>query len=179
MKGMNGFISKVSSGIGYIVSVFIQSGRDAINMAISTILPFMIFVSAIVGVVLSTGLGDIIANGLSFMANSYIGLLFLGIICAFPLFSPILGPGAVIAQTIGVLIGALIAEGKIAPSLALPAIFAIHQPAGGDFVPVGLGLAEARPETAEVGVPAVLYGKWLVSPIEMLIAIVLSFGLYS
>jgi alkylhydroperoxidase/carboxymuconolactone decarboxylase family protein YurZ len=37
---------------------------------------------------------------------------------------------------------------------------------------------ETEPETAEVGVPAVLYGKWLASPVEMLAAIALSLNLY-
>lgn len=178
MNKDNSIIMKISQVMGYVVTSFLQSGRDSVKIVLNTVLPFMVFVSAIVGIILGTGIGKIIANWLASLASSYVGLFLLGIICAFPLFSPILGPGAVIAQTIGVIIGTLIAEGKVDPSLALPAIYAIHQPCGGDFVPVGLGLMEAEPETAEIGVPAVLYGKWVVSPIEMLLAILLSFGLY-
>ncbi|MCG1011310.1 PTS glucitol/sorbitol transporter subunit IIB [Tepidanaerobacter sp. GT38] len=169
---------KFSTGIGKIVSTFVDSGRESVKIVINTILPFMVFVSAIVGVVLGSGLGNIIADALSSFANKPLGLLILGIISAIPFISPILGPGAVIPQTIGVIIGTLIADGRIPPHFALPAIFAIHQPAGGDFIPVGLSLMEAESETAEVGVPAVLIGKFIVSPIEVGIALLVSVFIY-
>lgn len=85
---------KFSTGIGKIVSTFVDSGRESVKIVINTILPFMVFVSAIVGVVLGSGLGNIIADALSSFANKPLGLLILGIISAIPFISPILGPGA-------------------------------------------------------------------------------------
>lgn len=172
------FILALSSGIGRVVSTFVQAGRESVKLMLSTVLPFMVFVSAIVGIIMGSGLGQRIADGLAALAGNPWGLLALGMVSAIPVLSPILGPGAVIPQTIGVLVGTLIASGKIPPHLALPALFAIHQPVGADFIPVGLSLTEAEPETAEVGVPAVLYAKFLVAPVEVGAALAVSFFIY-
>ena len=99
-------MAKIGQFMGGIVSVFYQAGRDSINTIIRTILPFMAFVSMLIGVILGTGIGDVIANLLSPLAGNIVGLVILACICSFPFLSPFLGPGAVIAQVIGVLIGA-------------------------------------------------------------------------
>ena len=48
-----------------------------------------------------------------------------------------------------------------------------------DFVPVGLGLAEAETETIEVGVLSVMYSRFLTGWIRVLLAFVASVGLYA
>ncbi|TSB47253.1 PTS glucitol/sorbitol transporter subunit IIB [Alkalicoccobacillus porphyridii] len=172
-------IEIVGRGAGKVVGIFYQAGRETIEQVIKNILPFMAFVSMLIGIITFTGIGDFIANFVSPLAGNFVGLLLLSVLCSIPLLSPLLGPGAVIAQVVGVLIGVEIGRGNIPPQLALPALFAINPQAGADFVPVGLTLGEAEPETIEVGVPAVLMSRMITGPLAVVIAYVFSFGLYS
>lgn len=132
-----GYLVKFSRGIGKAMGVFYQAGRDSVDMLIKNIIPFMAFISMIIGIINYTGIGKLIANTLSPLAGSIWGMLLIAFICSLPFLSPILGPGAVIAQVIGVLIGSQIAIGAIPVTYALPALFAINAQAGCDFIPVG------------------------------------------
>ena len=177
-KKMN-IIEKIGRGAGKVVGIFYQAGRETIDQVLKNILPFMAFVSMLIGIIVYTGIGDLIANFVSPLAGNIGGLLILSVICALPILSPLLGPGAVIAQVVGVLVGVEIGRGNIPPALALPALFAINPQVGADFVPVGLTLGEAEPETIEVGVPAVLLSRVITGPLAVVIAYLFSFGLYS
>ena len=172
-------LTKIGKSVGGVVGTLYQAGRDAVETTLRNVIPFMAFVAFIVGVVIGSGLGDWIAENLTGLANNVIGLLVLSIIIGLPFLSPVLGPGAVIAQIIGVLIGTQIGAGAIDPSLALVALWAINPQVGCDFIPVGLALGEAEPETVEVGVPAVLFSRMITGPAAVLIAWVFSAGLYS
>lgn len=177
---MNSLLVSIGRGVGGVVGALYQAGRDAIDQVLRNILPFMAFIALVIGIILYTGIGDFIAHLLTPLANNVFGLVIISIICAIPVLSPLLGPGAVIAQVVGTLIGStLIAGGTMPPSLALPALFAINPQVGCDFIPVGLALGEAEPETVEIGVPAILFSRLITGPIAVVLAWVASFGLYS
>ena len=172
-------ITRLGIGVGNVVNKFYQAGRETIDMVMKNILPFMAFVSMILGIISASGIGNVIAHTLSPLASTLPGMIGISIVCALPFISPVLGPGAVIAQVVGSLLGVEIGLGHIPPQYALPALFAINAQVGADFVPVGLSLGEAEPETIELGVPAVLYSRLITGPAAVIIAYLFSMGLYS
>ncbi len=172
-------ITVIGLGAGKVVSTFYQAARDAIQTCITTLLPFMAFVSMLIGIINGSGFGDAFASLLTPLAGNIFGLVILGIICSIPGLSALLGPGAVIAQIVGTLVGAEIGKGNIEPQMALPALFAINTQGACDFIPVGLGLAEAETETIEVGVVSVMYSRFATGWLRVIIAYFASFGLYA
>ena len=172
-------IQKIGMGAGKVVHTLYQAARDAVQSMITTILPFMAFVAMLIGVIQGSGFGIWFAKLLTPLAGNIFGLVALGFVCSIPLLSALLGPGAVIAQIIGTLIGVEIGKGTIPPQLALPALFAINTQCACDFIPVGLGLAEAEPETVEVGVVSVLYSRFIIGVPRVIVAWLASFGMYS
>ena len=169
--GIVALISSIGRVMGRVVGIFFNAGRRTIDQVVRNVLPFMAFVTMLIGLILYTGIGDVLAQPMGPLANNIIGLLVISAICGLPFLSPILGPGAVIAQVIGVaIIGPQIANGTISPAMALPALFAYNTQVGCDFVPVGLALGEAKPKTIEIGVPAVLISRQIMGPFSVLIA---------
>ena len=161
------------------MSIFYQAARDAVQTMLGTVIPFMGFVAMLIGIINASGFGNWFSSLLTPLAGTGWGLMALGFIASLPFLSPLLGPGAVIGQIIGTLIGVEIGKGNIPPSLALPALFAINTQNPANYIPVGLGLAEARPETVEVGVPSVLYSRFLNGVPRVAVAWLASIGLYS
>ena len=176
--GITGFIAGIGRVAGNVVGVLFQSGRHAVDQVIRNVLPFIVFVSMLIGIINYTGLGNLIASILTPLGSNLIGLLALSLIVGLPFLSPVLGPGAVIAQVVGVFVGAEIGAGNIPPQYALPALFAYNTQVGCDFIPVGLSLGEAEPKTVEIGVPAVLFSRMITGPIAVLVGFVFSLGLY-
>ena len=178
-SGKGNVLAKIGLGAGKVVATFNQAARDAVQTCITTLLPFMAFVSMLIGIINGTGFGEFFSGILQPLLGSIPGLLVLGIICSIPGLSAILGPGAVISQILGGIMGAEIAAGRISPHLALVGLFALNCHAACDFIPVGLGLAEAETETVEVGVVSVMYSRFATSWIRVLLAVAFSIGLYT
>lgn len=172
-------IARIGMGAGKVVATFNQAAREAVQTMLNTVIPFMAFVSLLIGLIQGSGVGTWIANIMAPLAGNVFGLVIIGFLCSLPFLSPLLGPGAVISQIVGTLIGVEIGNGNIPPQLALPALFAINTQNGCDFIPVALGLAEAETETVEVGVPSVLYSRFLNGVPRVIVAWLASFGLYS
>lgn len=177
-KSKKSLLEKIGLGAGRVIAVFYQAARNAVQTMLQTIIPFMAFVAMLIGIIQASGLGNWFSKLLTPLAGSGPGLLLLGFICSLPFLSPLLGPGAVIGQLIGTLIGVEIGKGNVAPQLALPALFAINTQNACDFIPVGLGLGEAKPETIAVGVPSVLYSRFLNGVPRVAVAWLASIGLY-
>ena len=178
-SGNANLLTKIGLGAGKVVATFNQAARDAVQTVINTLLPFMAFVCLLIGIINGTGFGNFFSTLLQPLLGNVFGLLVLGIICSIPGLSAILGPGAVISQILGSIMGAEIAAGRISPSLALVGLFALNCHAACDFIPVGLGLAEAETETVEVGVVSVMYSRFITSWVRVLLAVVFSIGLYA
>jgi glucitol/sorbitol PTS system EIIB component len=172
-----GFLVAFGGAIGQIINTFLAAGRQSINLTLNTILPFMAYVSLLLGLVIYTGIATAIGNLLAPLSSNPLGLIVISAVVALPFLSPILGPGAAVAQIVGVLMGTQIATGALPVQYALPTLFAIDGQVGCDFVPVGLGLGEAKVETVEIGVPAVLFSRLITSPLAVVIAWFASFGL--
>jgi glucitol/sorbitol PTS system EIIB component len=179
MSTFNNILVTVGKTVGGVVGTLYQAGRDSIDTVIRNILPFMAFIAVLIGIINETGIGDWLAELVAPLASSLLGLVAISIFCAIPILSPVLGPGAVIAQVVGVLLGTRIGAGDIPPQYALPALFAIDPQVGCDFIPVGLALGEAEEKTVEVGVPAVLVSRLFTGPASVVIAYFASFGLYT
>lgn len=171
-------IQVIGRGIGFVVNAFFTGAKQAVNMSITNILPFLIFLSFVGGLMSSTGIGTVIANGLSVFTGSILGLVIFALIIGIPVLSPLLGPGAVVQSILGTLIGTLIANGSISVTLALPALFAISIVDACDFIPVAASLGEAEPDTARVAVPAMLFSRFVTAPIAVLIGVVAGIGLF-
>lgn len=178
MEAFTKLLESFGRVMGRIVGTLYQAGRESIDQIWKNVLPFLAFIAIVVGVMTGTGLGTALATLLEPLAGNIVGLLVLSLIVGFPVLSPLLGPGAVIAQVIGTLLGTSLFATKALPfATALPALFAINPQVGCDFIPVGLSLGEAEPETVEIGVPAVLVSRFITGPTAVILAWLASFFL--
>lgn len=178
MKILTKCMEVLGRGIGRVVNLFFEGAREAVNMSIRNIIPFILFISFIIGLMNATGFGEWIAGGLQPFTNSVGGLIIFAIIIGIPVLSPLLAPGAVVQSILGTMIGTFIASGHIPPSMALPALFAISVVDACDFIPVAAALGEAKPETSRVAVPAMLFSRFITAPLCVLVGWVAGIGLF-
>ena len=172
------FVGNVGVALGKVIALAYDAGKESLNIVLTMVIPFMIFIGVLVTLIIESGFGNWMANTISPLAGNIWGLLLISIICGIPFLSPLLGPGAAIAQVVGVLLGTQIGAGAIAPQYALPALFAINVQVGADFVPVGLTMQQAEADTIKYGTPAFLLSRQITGPLAVVIAYFASFGLF-
>ncbi len=156
----------------------VQGGKEAVDITIKDILPFMAFYALLLGIIMYTGLGNLMAVYVYPYLGTLPGLLILVVICALPMISPLVGSGALIGQVLSVLVGLGIALGAFPVYMALPAFFAVDAQVGCDFIPVGLSMGDAESDTVDIGVPSVLLSRLITGPIAVVIAYFFAMGMY-
>ncbi len=175
---MTRVIQTVGRGIGLVVNAFFDGAKQAVNMTIGSILPFLIFLSFMSGLLTYSGIGTAVADLLTPLVGSVMGLIVFALITSIPFLSPLLAPGAVVPSILGTLIGTMIAAGQVPVALALPALFAISVTDACDFIPTAAALGEAEPDTARIATPAILFSRFVTAPIAVLIGVVAGIGLF-
>jgi len=58
MNGINALLVKIGRSVGGVVGTLFQAGRETVDTVIRNVIPFMAFISFIIGLVLTTGIGD-------------------------------------------------------------------------------------------------------------------------
>jgi len=181
----NGFVDKLTNlGAAFgrvmskIVNTIFGAAKASLNLMLTNVIPFMIFISLVSGTIIKTGFGTAFANAMGIFTGSVGGLIVMALIMGLPVLSPLLGPGAVIESIVGALIGNQIAMGIVPVSVAIPAYFAMSVVCGADFVAVGLSLSDTDPDTIRLSIPSCLLSRFVTAPIGVLIGWVASIGLW-
>ena len=69
---MQALIEKIGRSVGGVVGTLFQAGRDAVDLCLKTIIPFMAFVTFVIGLILETGYDDSVAIKLKELGHSII-----------------------------------------------------------------------------------------------------------
>lgn len=170
---------RLAALLGEMLPLLRDAARDAIQVALRDILPFMALIALLMALAEDSTVGTALAHLLTPLVSSVWGLVLLSVICSFPFLSPLLGPGAAFTQVVGVIIGTQIGAGTLPPALALPALFAINVQVGCDFIPVGLATQGATRATIAAGVPAFLLSRQLTGPLAVVIGWACATGLFT
>ena len=97
-RAESSLIARIGMGAGKVVATFNQAARDAIQTMLHTILPFMAFVSLLIGIIQGSGIGNWLAKLMVPLAGNVWGLILIGFICSLPFLSPLLGQVLLLAK---------------------------------------------------------------------------------
>lgn len=172
------WVARGGKALAGFATTCVQGGKEAVDITIKDILPFMAFYALLLGIITYTGLAGLMAEFVYPYLGTLPGLLVLVVICALPMISPLVGSGALIGQVLSVLVGLGIALGAFPVYLALPAFFAVDAQVGCDFIPVGLSMGDAENETVDIGVPSILLSRLFTGPIAVVIAYFFAMFMY-
>jgi len=125
-----------------------------------------------------TGLERTLTDDLSLAIGFFPAVLLVALISFIPFFSPLLGPGLLIALLAGLLTGEQLAAGRINPFMLLPALFAIDVQIGNRFIPRSFALGETEPETLDAGVPGIFFTRLITVPAAVTAAYFFSFVVF-
>ncbi|GHK37910.1 hypothetical protein ECZU06_50350 [Escherichia coli] len=171
-------VEQTGTAVGHVIALLFAASREAVDVSLRNVIPFMAFVSLLIAPVQETALGSLIAHAPDAAGELTVGT---GAAVAHPRHSVSL-PGA--RAGCGYLAGDWRDDWHtdwrraISPAFALPALFAINVQVGCDFVPVGLSMQEAKPETIAKGVPAFLLSRQLTGPLAVIVGWLFSLGLF-
>ena len=164
------WVARGGKALAGFATTCVQGAKEAVDISIKDIIPFMAFYSLVLGLINFTGLGDLMGTYVYPYLGTLPGLLILSVICGLPIISPLVGSGALIGQLLSVIIGYGIMTGTFPVILALPAFFAVDVQVGCDFIPVGLSMGDAANDTVDIGVPSVLLSRIITGPIMVALA---------
>ncbi|MGL4282820.1 PTS glucitol/sorbitol transporter subunit IIB [Eubacterium aggregans] len=164
------WVARGGKALAGFATTCVQGAKEAVDISIKDIIPFMAFYSLVIGLINFTGLGGLIGTYVYPYLGTLPGLLVLAIICGLPILSPLVGSSALIGQLLSVIIGYGIMTGTFPVILALPAFFAVDVQVGCDFIPVGLSMGDAANDTVDIGVPSVLLSRIITGPIMGILA---------
>src|SRR5438045_9474570 len=70
MHAITSILETIGRAVGGVVGTLYQAGRDTIEQVLRNILPFMAFISMLIGIILFTGIGNLIAHTISPLASN-------------------------------------------------------------------------------------------------------------
>lgn len=168
------WVARGGKALAGFATTCVQGAKQAVDVSVKEVIPFMVFMSLLLGILDYTGLGALLGRTLYPALGTLPGLLILVTICALPMISPLVGSGALIGQVLSVIVGYGIMIGQFPIWLALPAFFAVDAQVGCDFIPVGLSMGDAESSTVDIGVPTILLSRLFTGPIAVVIAFFLA-----
>jgi len=147
-------------------------------IVIKPALPTLFGAALVFAVLYRTGLVRTLADDLSLAIGHVPAVLLVALISFIPFFSPLLGPGLLVALLAGLLTGEQLAAGRINPFMLLPALFAIDVQIGNRFISRSFALGETEPETLNAGVPGVFFTRLITVPAAVTVAYFFSFVVF-
>ena len=178
MDTFNNVLVTVGKAVGGVVGTLYQAGRDTIDTVIRNILPFMAFISVLIGIINETGLGDWLAHLIEPLASSLVGLLVISIFCAIPILSPMLGPARSSPRSSACCSAPGSARATSRRSTRCRRCSRSTPRSAATSSRWVSRWARPSQKTVEVGVPAVLFSRLFTGPLSVVIAYLASFGLY-